>query len=146
MPYTKNISLRDFYQFYKDNCIKKGLAFKFYPEYSKLLKDFNKRVRHKIIYEGGKVQLPYRLGELYVKKFDVYYDIENQKGWKVNFKASKEANMIIYYGSPYGYKWQWNKKKCIVKGKKYYNFKPCRAASRMIADAVNNKKLDFYNQ
>ena len=125
MPYTKNISLRDFYQFYKDNCIKKGLAFKSYPEYSKLLKDFNKRVRHKIIYEGGKVQLPYRLGELYVKKFDVYYDIENQKGWKVNFKASKEANMIIYYGSPYGYKWQWNKKKCIVKGKKYYNFKPC---------------------
>lgn len=146
MPYSDQLSLRDFYNYYKTNCIKKKIPYRSYTEYSKLLKDFNKRCRDKIIYNAETLVLPYRLGELYVRKFDVDYNIEKKHKWRVNFKASKEANMIIYYGSPFGYSWRWNKQKCLVKGKKYYNFKAARKASRMIADAVNNKKLDFYSK
>ena len=146
MPYTKNIRLREFYSFYKENCIKKKISFKSYQEYSKLIKDFNIILRDKILYCGETVNLPFKLGQIYIKKFEVFYDVENKKSWKINFKATKEEGRTVYYGSPYGYKWQWNKKKCIVKGKRYYNFKPCRTASRLIADAVNNKKLDFYNK
>ncbi len=145
MGYTKDISLRDFYKYYKENCIKKNISYKKYPEYSKLLKEMNLILRDKIVYKSETITLPFRLGNLYIKKFEVAYNPDNQKSWLIDFKKSKEEGRTIYYGSPYGYKWQWNKKNCIVKGKRYYSFKPCRTASRLIADAVNNKKLDFYN-
>lgn len=146
MPYTKNISLRDFYNYYKDNCKKKNIKYKTYSEYSKLLKEFNLRVRDKLIYEAETLTLPFRLGNLYIKKFEVSYEIDNQKNWRIDFKKSKELGHKVYFGSPYGYRWSWNKRNCIVKGKKFYTFKPCRTASRLIADAINNKKLDFYNK
>jgi NADPH:quinone reductase-like Zn-dependent oxidoreductase len=84
------------------------------------------------------------LGTLGVYKFKVAYNPENTKNWKVDFKATKEAGHVVYYGSTYGYMWKWSKKHAKFKGKKWYNFKPCRTASRLIADAVNNKELDFY--
>lgn len=145
MGYTKDISLRDFYKYYKENCIKKKLTYETYSNYSKLLKEMNIIIRNKVIYNSETVTLPFRLGNLYVKKFEVSYNPDNQKSWLIDFKKSKEEGRTVYFGSKYGYKWQWNKRNCIVKGKRYYNFKPCRTASRLIADAVNNKKLDFYN-
>lgn len=143
MGYTKNISLIDFYKDYKNNAIKKNIPYKSYSEYSKILKEFNLRLRHKIIYEGEKVKLPYRLGELYIKKFENNFDPENSKKWRIDFKKTKELGHKVYFGSDYGYRWQWVKQKCVVKGKRYYSFKPCRKASRLIADAINNKKLDY---
>ena len=145
MAYTKDISLRDFYKYYSENCTKKGIKVKSYTEYSKLLKDFNLRVRDKLLYNSETFTLPFRLGSLYIKKFENSYDIDTKYKWKIDFKSTKEQGKTIYYGSPYGYRWIWDKKNCRVKGKKFYQFKPCRTASRLIADAIKNKKLDFYN-
>lgn len=143
--YTEHISLKDFYKQYVIICNKKKIKPKAYNEYSKLLRDFNLKVRDKIIYKAETFKMPYRLGSLYVKKFEVNYDLDNKKIWKIDFKKSKELGHIVYYGSPYGYKWQWIKTECIVPGKKYYNFKSCRKASRLIADAIKNKKIDYYS-
>lgn len=145
MGYTKNISLRDFYTFYKENCIKKNLPYKDYKTYSKLLKEMNLIIRDKLVYEAQTLTLPFRLGNLYIKKFENNYDEENKKGWRIDFKKTKEEGRVVYFGAPYGYRYKWDKSRCIVKGKRHYVFKPCRKASRLIADAVNNKKLDFYN-
>jgi hypothetical protein len=144
--FTKHVSLKDFYAFYEKKCIDKNLKPRPYKEYAKLLRDFNNRVRDKVIYNSAIFAMPYRLGTLYIRKFEVSYTEENKKTWLIDFKKTKEQGITVYFGSPYGYKWQWYKKTCVVKGKRYYTFKPCRKASRMIADAINNKKLDYYNQ
>lgn len=145
MGYTKNVSLRDFYAYYKENCIAKNIKYHSYKTYSKILKDFNIRCRERLVYKSEVLKLPFRLGELYIKKFEVNYEEDNKKSWKIDFKKTKELGHTVYFGAPYGYKWEWNKRTCVVRGKRHYVFKPCRKSSRLIADAVNNKKLDFYN-
>jgi len=143
--FTKHISLKNFYENYIKICEKKNIKPFPYNKYAKLLREFNSRCMEKIVYKGESFVMPNRLGTLYIKKFEVNYNPENKKNWLIDFKRTKEEGRTVYFGSPYGYKWQWVKQKCNVKGKKYYTFKPVRTSSRAIADAVNNKKLDFYN-
>ena len=82
---------------------------------------------------------------LKVDKFENNYSEDNKKSWSIDFKRTKELGHVVYYGSKYGYKWKWDKKTCIVKGKRYYTFKACRTSSRLIADAIKNKQLDYYH-
>lgn len=145
MAYTNDIGIRDFYNLYKDNAIKKNRSYETYQSFAKIIKLFNSKLRDKIVYESEKIRLPYRLGELYIHKFENTYTEENKLNWRVDYKASKEANTTIYHGAKYGYRWKWIKKECLVKGKRWFQFKPCRKASRLIADAVLNKNLDYYN-
>lgn len=145
MAYTKDIGLQDFYKLYVENSVKRCKEYKDYKTYVKILKAANLKIRDKIIYNSDKVILPYRLGNISIYKFQNTYTELNKKNWKINFQATKQKGITVYYGAEYGYKWKWDKKECIVNGKKWYKFKPCRTASRMIADAVNNKQLDFYN-
>lgn len=145
MAYTKDIGLKDYYEFYKTSSIKKNKPYVEYNTFVKVIKSFNLKLRDKIIYESQKVKLPYRLGSLYVHKFENNYTEDNKAGWKVDYKATKEAGHVIYHGSKYGYKWKWVKKECVVKGKRWFQFKACRTASREIAKAVLTKNIDYYN-
>lgn len=144
MAFTKDIGINDFYKLYVKLSEKKGKPYKTYKEYTKILKLANSKLRDKIIYNAESATLPYRLGELFVHKFENTYSETNRKAWKIDFKATKEQGRIVYFGHSHGYKWKWAKRDCRVIGKRYYKFKPCRTASRMIADAVLNKQLDFY--
>lgn len=143
MAYTKDIGLRDFYDYYVKTAKRKGIAYLDYKEYSKVLKDANHMLRDNIVYKSAIVTLPYRLGTLGIKKFENSYTEDNEKSWKIDFKATKLAGYKVYFGAQYGYRWYWNKRRCMVNGRRWYSFKPCRTASRMVADAINNKRLDF---
>jgi hypothetical protein len=145
MPYTKEIGTKNFYNYYKEYSIKKNREYVDYKTYSTILKEFNLALRDKLVYNSEHVTLPYRLGKLYIHKFENNYSEENQKSWSIDFKKTKELGHIVYYGSKYGYRWKWDKKTCIVKGKRYYTFKACRTSSRLIADAIKNKQLDYYH-
>lgn len=146
MGFSKiNLGLKNCYLLYIEIAKSKKREFVDYKTYSKIIKEFNLILRDKIVYKSEHVQLPYRLGHLYVHKFENTYNEENKKNWAIDYKHLKETGEIRYHGSEFGYKWKWNKKNAIVKGKKYYNFTPCRKAKRLIADAINNKQLDFYH-
>lgn len=146
MPiYTKEIGIRNFYENYRDIELREGRKPRSYQLFSKILRDFNLLLRDAIIYQAQTIELPFKLGKLGVRKFSVNYKLNNKNNWRVDFKATKEAGKVVYYGSDYGYKWKWNKSHVKLRGKRHYSFKPCRKASRLIADAVNNKKLDFYS-
>ncbi len=145
MPYTKDISIKNFYEFYEENCKKKNKNCVDYKTYTAIIRDFNLMLRDRIVYNSEHITLPYRLGKLYIHKFENNYSEENKKNWSVDFKRTKELGHVVYHGAKYGYRWKWNKKTCVVKGKKYFNFKPCRTSSRLIADAIINKQLDYYH-
>lgn len=145
MPFTKEIGLKDFYEFYRKSCEKKDKKFVDYTTYAKIIKETNSIIRDNIIYKSDTLMMPMRLGQLRIHKFENVYKDTNKVNWKVNYKLSKETGNLVYHGSKYGYKWKWFKKTCVVQGKKFYVFKPCRTASRMIADAINNKQIDYYS-
>lgn len=146
MPYSKGVGNRDFYNFYKENAIKKKRTYVDYQTYSKVLKAFNKKIRDKILYDAEIVTLPYRLGDLYIRKLERIHDETNHRWWNINFKETKLQGKTIYHEDKYGYKWQWNKKRCIVKGQKWHLFRACRTANRLIADAIKNKNLDYFEK
>ncbi len=144
MAYTTEIGLKDFYKQYKETSIKRNRVPVSYKVFSNILKDFNKELRTKVIYDAETFDLPYRLGRLGVKKFRNVYKQENKKNWSVNFKETKEKGYVVYHAAEFGYRWIWNKVYCRVPSRKFYSFKACRTASRLIADAIKNKKLDYY--
>lgn len=144
--YSENsIAQIDFYNYYKESSIKKGKEYVDYKTYSNIIKDANLLIRDAILYKAEKVQLPYRLGDLFVKKYENKYNLDKIANWKVDWKKTKELGYKVYFDSKYGYKWKWDKTKACFKGRKLYTFKPCRKASRLVSDAINNKHLDFYN-
>jgi hypothetical protein len=145
MAYTKDIGINDFYKAYRVSCKEKNKKPVTYKMFTDVIKAYNLKLRNKIVYESERVKLPYRLGELYIVKYENLFDLEKKNKWKVDFKASKEAGYRIYHENKYGYRWLWFKKTCIVSGKRYFQFKPARLASRAIADAIKNKKIDYYN-
>lgn len=145
MAYTKDIGLKDFYNYYKDFCKKKEIKPKDYKIFRDVIKLCNSKLQTKIVYESERVKLPGRLGDLYIKKYPIVYNIDMKHLWKVDYIATKQTGRVVYFENDYGYKWKWYKTTCIIKGKRYYQFKPCRKASRNIADAIKNKKLDYYS-
>lgn len=145
MGYTKEIGLKDFYDFYEETSIKRKKSYVDRRTYGIILKEFNLEIRNRIVYKSERITLPYKLGDLYIRKFENTYTEDNKKNWAIDFKKTKELGHVVYYGAKYGYRWRWEKRKCIVRGKSYFRFKPCRTSSRLIADAIKNKHLDFYN-
>lgn len=145
MPYSKELGLMDMYKFYKSKMIKKNLEYKDYKTFSKVIKTFNSKFKDKVVYDVEKIKLPRKLGEIYISKYENTFDMNDKNKRLVNYYETKKAGYVIYHEDQYGYKWKWDKKHCIVIGKKYYQFKPCRSASRSIANAIKNKKIDYYN-
>ena len=145
MGYTKEIGLKDFYDLYEQVCTKRNKHCVDRRTYGIILKEFNLEIRNRIIYKSERITLPYKLGDLYIRKFENTYTEDNKKNWAIDFKKTKELGHVVYHGAKYGYRWRWEKRKCIVRGKSYFRFKPCRTSSRMIADAIKNKHLDYYN-
>lgn len=140
--YTKE-GIKGFYLSYVEDCKKFNKEPQPYKIYTSILKEGNKLIRDKVIFESETVDLPYRLGKLSIIKFDNNFDIEKKYKWKIDFKKTKELGQVVYYGSPFGYRWKWNKSRAIVKGKMYYRFIAARDASRMIAVAIKNN-VDYY--
>lgn len=139
-----NKGIRDFYDFYVEDCTKKGLKCQPYSIYSMIIKDCNMLIRDKIL-ANEKFQLPYKNGQLSVIKFENSFDPDKQYKWKVDFKKTKELGTKVYYGSPYGYRWKWHRTDAITTGKMYYHFKPMRKASRLIAEAIKNN-IEYYEK
>lgn len=140
----KSIAQRDFYNYYKEISTKKNKEVVDYNTYSNVLKDANLLIRDKILYDGERVHLPYRLGDLFIQKFENSFSENGKKGWKIDWKKTNEAGHVVYFESKYGYKWKWDKKKAVLAGKKFYTFRACRKAQRLVSDAINNKHLDYF--
>lgn len=145
MGYSKTqVGQKDFYNYYKEVSEKKNREYVDYKLYSKIIKDANLLIRDKLVYSSERFYLPYRLGQIYIHKYENIYNPDNIVNWKVDWKATKEAGHKIYFESKYGYKWKWDKKGACVKGRRFYIFKPCRKASRLVPDAIKNKNIDYY--
>lgn len=135
--YTKEIGIRDIYKHYEAKCTDKPVDYK---TATSIIRDFNKILRDKIL-NNETVKLPYNLGYLGITKFEVNYDPEKIHKWRIDFKATKEAGYKVFYGAEYGYRWLWFKG--VLSGRRFYQFKPCRFASRSIAAKVR-EGIDYY--
>jgi len=143
---NSDISLKDFYQEYKREAEVKQRKIVDYKTHTSILKDFNKLLSEKIVFDCRTYPLPYKLGLLGVIKFEQSFNTDKQYKWAVDYKKSKELKQIVYFENSERYKWKWDKQKTL-KGKRYYQFKATRPNSRSIKQALTkNPKLDYYSK
>ena len=143
--YTKDLSTKDFYKDYCRASFNNKRIPVDYAVYYKVVRSFNKVLQRKVVTEAGSFKMPYNLGYLGITKYEVNFDIDKLKNWKVNYGESKKKGMLVYYDQPFRYKWKWDKTKLKLTGKKYYKFTPCRDASRSIAKHISNTPgFDYY--
>jgi len=138
---TKCLTLKDMYKYYKNNC-KPNEPIEDYQTFSKIIKTCNKEVVDVIINESETVKLHHRFGDLKITKYERSYNKSKHK-WAVDFKLTKLNGFPVYFDQPYIYKWEWIKKRAVIKNKSKYKFIACRAAKRAVPQALN-RKVDYY--
>ncbi len=145
--HKKDLSTKNFYKDYCRASLNNKRIPIDYNIYYKVIREFNLRLRDKIITEARTFKMPYKLGHLGIIKYEVNFDPEKIKNWKVNYGESKKQGVIIYHDQPYRYKWKWDKSKLKLTGKKYYKFTPARDTSRAIAKQLkDNPGFDYYER
>lgn len=143
---NSDIGIEDFYDEYKREAEVKKRNTVNYSTYGNILKDFNKELSKKIVFNCQTYHIPYKLGLLGVIKFEQSFSEDSKHKWAVDWKKSKEIGQIVYFENSNRYKWKWDKNKTLV-GKRYYQFKAIRPNSRLIKKALtDNPKLDYYSK
>lgn len=132
--------------------------------YTKILSTFNKKVRDKIINEAFDYSLPYRLGDLGIRKrklsayigedgeFHNPHPIDWKSTkilWSEDEKAKEEKKLVRFlnkHTQGYVMSWKYSVRRANYKNKSAYDFIPCRTAKRMVTKAIldEDSKIDFY--
>jgi hypothetical protein len=143
--FTKDLSTKNFYKDYCRASLNNKRIPVDYAVYYKIIRSFNKKLQTKLVTEAKSFKMPYKLGYLGIVKYEVNFDPDKIKNWKVNYGESKKQGSIIYYDQPFRYKWKWDKSGLKLTGKKYYKFSPCREASRAIPRHLETSPgFDYY--
>lgn len=137
-------------------------------EYSKITGEFFTKILDSLIMKGIEFNLPYRLGNLVIKKslrkikLNTYGTVDKRllapdwqacrRLWKEKYpdlsweeiKKIKQKPMIFHlnrHSDGYVYKWVWDKSTCIAKNSSGYEIEVVRAADRRLAKAVKDETL-----
>jgi len=107
-------------------------------EFRAVCETINKKIVRKCL-EGRDVKLPY-VNSISIRKFKAKYK-------QLDYNIFNTTGKIVYHendhSNGWSLKWHWSKSKCRVKGRSFYSFKPCRAASRACASVAKVKSQLF---
>lgn len=128
------LSLKEMYKFYKEN-YDEAVDYKLF---SKIIKLCNKELVRVISNESECVELPYRLGEMQIVRFERSFKKPSNK-MAVDWAKTKELGFKVFHDDDNIYKWSWKKHSAIVRNKTGYKFTTIRFARRQVKQAINNK-------
>ena len=104
---------------------------------------FNKRAIDLILDKSRTLELPYRLGNIRIKKTMAY-----SKKKKINWALSNKCKKLIYHlnehSAGYHYKFHWSKIGCNAVNKSAYSYKSGRINERRLAKIILTKKTEYF--
>lgn len=133
--YHLTYTISDFYNLYKKEH-KNGLSRK---EYMGAMTEFFVELRIEIIEKRYNFRMPFRLGDIRIKKCKHTGDLDAHR---IDWKKTKELNKKVYHlnihTGRYYFKWVWNKihSGIKVKNRNFYHFRPVRASTRHLAKHI----------
>lgn len=103
--------------------------------YKQIINTFNELLISHLVEDGDWIDLPYRLGQLRIRKRKV-----NLEKLKCDFglyqKTGIKARHLNEHTGEYYCRFYWNKSRCIVTNKSYYTFIPTRTNKRRLATCL----------
>ena len=136
-----------------------------YSAYSKILNSFNKDISEIIMKESFEYIIPYRLGNLRIKKYKPSIRIDKEgnldyKGLNPDWKATndlwatdktaKDAKKLVFHindhSDGYNYKWHFSNYRSNCANRTVYSFIPSRTNKRILAELIKDENFtgDFY--
>ncbi len=114
-------------------------------DYKEIVHMCNDELSNMITLEGIYINLPYRLGDLYITKDKVkYQDNELKAMFDFNhYNKTGEKQLHVFKENDYRARWWWAKRVCKVKNKNMYSFTPTRTNTSKVASIM--KKPFGYN-
>jgi len=148
---------RKMYRFYRKNLRKRNLEHNIVNEtlYTKILNDFNKELRRKILEEAFEFIMPL-VGQLGIRKYKPYRVIDKNGNLDIRYKPainwelSRKLHKRVYHTNTHsdGYKYyiRYSSYRCVLPNKHFYKFIPCRTFKRLLSETIKNPEFrgDFY--
>ena len=136
-------TIKDAFIHYKDN-VKKDSEFDVdYKTYRAICTDFNKSIVEDILMKAVEFKVPYRLGNIRIKKKKMNFKPDNRKYLKLDWKRTNETGIRVYHLNDhtdgYNHRWYWEKSKAIIKNKKKYYFEATRSNKRRLASLLKDE-------
>lgn len=143
---------RDIYRRYRQDIARRSEGCD-YATFAKILRDFNKELSRVILEESEIINLPFRLGKLYITKTKQWY---SKPEWSkiplnlpIDWKTSKEIGKRVYHlnehTNGYIYRWRWYKRGAHVANVTLYKFLPVRQNKRKITQLLK-KGVDYWKK
>lgn len=136
-------NLKHFYDDYREE-IEEGSPYDVSREtFYALCEDYFKYIADLLMEQAAVVQLPYRLGHLFIDKSRSKDFNKLAVDWKTSKELGKKVYHLNKHTDGFKYKFTWSKQRCIVKNKGLYRFKACRENVRHLATIIKGKQHDF---
>lgn len=140
--YSNSITMREMYKDYRAEKKANKDPYVTYKEYANIIKTANKKILNYLVNDAEVFILPYRLGELQIRKTQKSFDLTRTK-LAVDYKRSKKEGFIIFHENRYLYSWFWKKRGYLTQNITWYKFEAVRHAKRMVKPALQ-KKIDYF--
>lgn len=142
---TKSYTIASFYNEYLNDIEKDTIYDIDYTKYRSVVTDYFLHLRQKLIEEGKRIKLPYRMGSLQIiKSKPKHWD---KRSLRIDYQATKQYNKLILldnaHSDGYKYRCHYDKTDMVVPNKSKYQLVLTRANKRRLAQIIKNKELDY---
>lgn len=142
---TKSYTIPSFYNAYLGDIEEDSVYDIDYATYRKIVTDYFTYLKDRLLEEGRRVKLPYRLGTIQiVKSRPKHWD---KRSLRIDYKATKEYNKLILldneHSDGFKYRMHWNKTDVLITNKSKYQLVMTRYNKRRLAKIIKGKELDY---
>lgn len=142
---TKSYTIASFYNEYLNDIEKDTIYDIDYTKYRSVVTDYFLHLRQKLIEEGKRIKLPYRMGNLQIiKSKPKHWD---KRSLRIDYQATKQYNKLILldnaHSDGYKYRCHYDKTDMVVPNKSKYQLVLTRANKRHLAALIKSREMDY---
>ena len=142
---TKSYTIASFYNEYLNDIEKDTIYDIDYNKYRSVVTDYFLHLQQKLIEEGKRIKLPYRMGSLQIiKSKPKHWD---KRSLRIDYQATKQYNKLILldnaHSDGYKYRCHYDKTDMVVPNKSKYQLVLTRANKRHLAALIKSREMDY---
>ena len=142
---TKSYTIASFYNDYLDNIEKDTVYDINYTKYRAIVTDYFKYLQQRLIEEGKRIKLPYRMGTVQIIKSRPKH--LDKRSLRIDYKATKETGKLIFllneHSDFFKYRAFYSKLEMMVPNKSKYQLTLTRANKRRLAALIKSREMDY---
>lgn len=142
---TKSYTIASFYNDYLTNIEPNTVYDVDYTRYRAIVTDYFQYLRQRLIEEGRRIKLPYRMGSVQIIKSRPKH--LDKRSLRIDYQSTKQTGKLVLllneHSDYFKYRYYWNKEDMVVPNKSKYQLVATRANKRRLAQIIKNRELDF---